>query len=98
MIIVRDVFRLKFGKAKDAKALMLESKKLMDEDSLKTNRVLFDLVGPAYTMVIEFTYKNLAEFEDNMGKTMSKKEWGDWYQKFILIVEQSYREIYTIMD
>ena len=45
MIVVRDVFRLKFGKARDMKALMEESKKLMTAEQLKNSRVLFDLVG-----------------------------------------------------
>ena len=98
MILVRDVFRLKFGKAKDAKALMLESKKLMDAEQVKNNRLLFDLVGPSYTMVLEFTYKNLADFESSMGQNLGKKEWGEWYQKFIPLVESSYREIFTIQE
>jgi hypothetical protein len=63
MILVRDIFSLKFGKAKDVKALMQESKKLMDEPMIKRTRILFDLVGPAYTMVLEGTYENLADFE-----------------------------------
>ena len=63
MIIVRDIFRLKFGKARDAKALMQESKKLMPEEMIPRSRILFDLVGPSYTMVWEVTYNNLAGWE-----------------------------------
>ena len=85
MIVVRDVFRMKFGKAKDVKALMIESRKLMGADESKS-RVLFDLVGPSYTMVLEFSHKNLADFESYIGQTMSKKEWGEWYQKFIPLI------------
>jgi hypothetical protein len=98
MILVRDVFSLKFGKARDVKALMQESKKLMTADEIKNTRVLFDLVGPAYTMVLEGTYNNLSDFESAMGKTLGKDEWRDWYQKFIPLIEKSYREIFTIVD
>ena len=98
MIVVRDVFRMKFGKAKDVKALMQESRKFMTDEELKNGRVLFDLVGPAYTMVLEFTHKNLAEFESSMAKTFNQKEWGEWYQKFIPLIEQSYREVFTIYE
>ena len=98
MIVVRDIMRLKFGKAKDVKALMKESKDFMTADEVKKSRVLFDLVGPAYTMVIETTCTNLAEFESDMSKGFSDKRWQEWYQRFIPLVEQSYREIFTIYE
>lgn len=98
MIVVRDVFRLKFGKAKDVKALMQQFKKLMDPEQAKSNRILFDLVGPSYTMVLEFSYKNLTDFEASLSQTMNKKEWGEWYQQFIPLIESSYREIFTMLE
>ncbi len=98
MIIVRDVFRLKFGMAKETKTLMQESKKIMNEDRLKKSRILFDLVGPSYTMVLESSYVNLSEFEKEMGNTFNKAEWQSWYQKFIPLIEKSYREIFTVME
>lgn len=98
MILVRDVFRLKFGKARDAKALMQESKKLMQPDMASRSRVLFDLVGPSYTMVWEMTYTNLAAWESEMASGMNEAAWKEWYQKFILIIETSYREIFTVAE
>lgn len=98
MIIVRDVFSLKFGKAREMKALMQESKKLMDKEMLERSRVMFDLVGPAYTMVLESSFKNLAEFESSLSQTFSKPEWGAWYQKIVPLVDKSYREIFTLVD
>ena len=98
MILVRDVFRLKFGKAKDAKTLMQESKKIMPEEQLKNSRLLFDLVGPSYTMVLESTHKSLADFEAEMKQVFNQAEWAAWYQKFIPIVESSYREIFTVVE
>src|ERR1043165_2153170 len=98
MILVRDVFRLKYGKAKDAKALLAETKKLMEEEDIKNSRSMFDLVGPSYTLVWETTHKNLAEFEGDLSKTFAKKEWGEWYQKFVPLIESSYREIFTLVE
>jgi hypothetical protein len=98
MIIVRDVFRLKFGKAKDAKALMQETKNLMSPDRLKKSRVLVDLVGHAYTLVLEGSYENLTDYEKEMGSVFNKSEWQTWYQKFIPLVEKSYREIFTVVE
>jgi hypothetical protein len=96
MIVVRDVFQLKYGKAKEVKALMEDSKKLMEPERQKNSRYLFDLVGPSYTMVLETTFNNLAEFESEISKVFAKKEWGEWYQKFVPYVEKSYREIFTV--
>ena len=98
MIIVRDVFRLKFGKAKDVKAVMQDSKKLQTESQQKNSRILFDLVGPAYTMVLENSYASLTEYEKEMATLFNKPEWGAWYQRFTPLVEQSYREIFTVME
>jgi hypothetical protein len=98
MIIVRDVFSLKFGTAKDAKALMKESQNIMPGELRKNSRVLFDLVGPAYTMVLEGSFANLTDYEKQMATLFSNPQWGAWYQKFIPIVEKSYREIFTVME
>jgi len=98
MILVRDVFRLKYGKAKDARALLAESKKMMTADEAARSRAMFDLTGPSYTLVWESTYKNLADFETQMSAVFSRKEWGEWYQKFMPLIEQSYREIFTLVD
>ncbi|MDB5228086.1 MAG: hypothetical protein JWN78_2279 [Bacteroidota bacterium] len=100
MILIRQVFRLKFGKAKEVKTLMQESKKLMDERDLKNSRAMFDLTGPAYTLVMEFTSDSLSQWESEMNNMNStnNKEWGEWYQKFSQLVESSSREIYTIAE
>ena len=98
MILVRDIFRLKFGKARDAKVLMEESKKLMPADMASRSRVLFDLVGPSYTMVWEVTYNNLSAWETEMASGMNEAEWRAWYQKFIPLIESSHREIFTVVE
>ena len=98
MILVRDVFRLKFGKARDAKALMQEAKKMMSADMQARSRTLVDLTGPSYTLVWEMTCANLASWETEMTGGMNQDEWRSWYQKFIPLVESSYREIFTVVD
>lgn len=99
MILVRDVFRLKFGKARDALAVWKE----MADHAKKagwpggTPRVLTDLVGPYYTLVMETTVKDLHAWESNM-QTMSDPEWRTLYGKFTPLVEGGHREIFTIHD
>jgi hypothetical protein len=98
MIVVRNVFQMKFGKAKEVKALMKEFSSVSNVDMQKDGRVLFDLVGPSYTMVMEMTSASLADFEQKMQNEMGRKEWGEWYQKFTPLMESSYREIFTVME
>jgi hypothetical protein len=99
MILERMVFRLKFGKAKDVKALLKESKAMMPPAMQKNMRYMFDLTGPSYTCVMENTYESLSVMEKMMSEEMpNSKEWGEWYQKFIPLVDSSYREMFTIYE
>ena len=98
MILVRDVFQLKFGKAKDAKASAKQVEGLMKKFGMAPGRFLVDLVGPYYTLVWETTYENLTAYEKMMSSSMGAKEFGKWYKKFVPLVEKGYREIFTVVD
>jgi hypothetical protein len=98
MILVRDVFRLKFGKAKEAKESWKEGRRLLQKSGAGSIRVLVDLVGPYYTLVAESTYENLTAYERSMSQSMGGKEAEKWYRKFVPLVEKGYREIFTVVD
>jgi hypothetical protein len=98
MILVRDIFQLKFGKAKEAKALMKEMSEVERRYGYGPSRILTDLTGPYYTMVMETTYENLGAFEAALKNTMGAKEFGEWYQKFVPFVDSGRREIFTILE
>ena len=98
MILIRDIFQLKFGKAKDALALTKQADAMMKKFFPgSANRYLTDLTGPFYTLVWESTHENLSAYETSMKSTMGAKEFGKWYKKFILLVESGRREIFTIV-
>src|SRR5215813_10795103 len=99
MILVRDVFRLKFGKARDALAVWKEMAELgRRTGSMTAPRILTDLVGPYYTLVMETTVKDLQEWEADMKKGMGDPGLHALYQKFTPLVDSGYREIFTILD
>ena len=98
MILVRDVFQLKYGKARDVKALWEEARASLVSDDMPPVRLLTDLTGPAYTFVYEAQFENLAHYESTMATMFSNEDWQKWYQKFVPLVESSCREIYTIID
>lgn len=100
MILVRDVFRLKFGKAREALAAFKDVGDAGNRAGFRSEsfRVLADLVGPYYTLVLETTYGNLAEYEQMSSSAMANQEWRSAYQKFTPHVETGYREIFTIVQ
>jgi hypothetical protein len=98
MILVRDVFRLKFGKAKDARALMKQGAALTARAGLAPQRQLMDLVGPYYTLVLESTHASLAAWEAAHANAQLTSEWEAWYEKFKAVVDAGYREIFTVVE
>jgi len=101
MILVRNVFRLKYGKAREATALVKEGlaiqKRAITGVEFST-RVLTDVTGPFYTLVLELTVPNLATFEKYGPQLFADKEWQANYQKMTPLVESGYREIFTIVE
>lgn len=97
MILVRNVFQLKFGKAREATALVKESEAIMKRHGGAPTRYLTDLTGQFYTLVMEISYENLSAMETAQRDAMGAKEFSEWYQKFIPLVESGSREIFTIV-
>ena len=99
MVVVRNVFRLKFGKAREALAIMKEGMAIQKRAGVDVQpRLLTDLTGPFYTLVLELTVPNLGTFESYTPKLFGDKEWQASYQKMTPLVESGYREVFTIVD
>ena len=99
MIVVRNVFQVKFGKASDAVALWKEGLALSKRIGFtaKSSRVLTDLVGQFYTVVFENTFDSLSDFESAAKTVMANPEWKSWYAKVAAITESGHREIMNIV-
>ena len=66
MIVIRNVFRLKFGQAREAVTLAkqgLEIQKRVMTGIDYSSRLLTDVTGPFYTLVLELTVPNFSSFE-----------------------------------
>jgi hypothetical protein len=99
MIVIRNVFRLKFGKAKEAVALMKEGLAIQHRAGATfSSRILTDLTGPFYTMVLELTVPSLAVFESEGPRFMADKDFQANYQKLVPLVESGYREVLSIVE
>jgi hypothetical protein len=95
MILVRNVFQLKFGQAKEAIAIWKELVELMRKaDVGSDHRLLTDLAGGAYyTLVFEAAFPSLAEWRG----ALSSEEGKALYERFIPLVEGGHREIFNIV-
>ena len=98
MILVRNTFQLKFGKAKDATAKMREGLTIMKGEGLKGTRAYTDVSGPFYTLVLELTADSLADYESALSKARNNKDWQNWYASFSQLVESGGREFYSIIE
>jgi hypothetical protein len=99
MIVIRNVFQLKFGKAREALAVMKDGvaiqKRLAPEGSA---RLLTDVTGRHYTLVLEVTVPNLAAIETMVPRVFGDPEFQANYQKMMPLVESGHRELFTIVE
>jgi hypothetical protein len=101
MVVIRNVFRLKFGKAKEAVLLFKEGiaiQKRVGSNLNFSTRLLTDLTGPFYTVVLEISVPNLATFEAEAPRLMGDKDWQANYQKIGALVDSGYREIFNVVE
>lgn len=100
MILIRDIFRLKFGQAKEATGLwkqaLAELRKAAPNGSF---RLMTDVAGaPYYTIVLEGTYPSLEAWENMHKSAPGQTEWKALYAKIIPLTETGHREIFSIIE
>ena len=99
MILIRNTFRLKFGKAREGVALLKEGVAIQQRLGMNFPvRMLTDVTGPFYTVVLEITGPNLAAYETEVPKYMGDKDFQANYQKFVALVESGSREIFKVVE
>jgi hypothetical protein len=97
MIVVRDIFQIKFGKMRDVLTMWRGGQEILKRSGHNPNRVLTDLTGEFYTFVLESTFNNLAEFESGHQGTTTSDEWRKFYDRFTQLVEAGRREIFNVV-
>ena len=93
MYIIRNIFQLRFGAWKDAKALVEEAYSKGILPDVKSARILTDFTGDSYQVIFEEGYDTLTEFENSLKETLAGNKWERWYSKFKQHVAFSKREI-----
>jgi hypothetical protein len=99
MIVIRNTFHLKFGKAREATALMKEAVAAQKKAGFNApTRLLADRTGTFYTLVLEITMPDLATLESEMPRVMALPDFQAAYQKFSEFVNSGTREIFTVVE
>ena len=95
MYVERNEFHLKFGSSRPAidlwKAYL---EKVRQQDPKIRVRLLTDISGPAYTLVVEQLSDSFAEAEPSKCRLVQREDWKEFYQKFIPLCERSFRTYY----
>lgn len=97
MIQVREIFQLHFGRAREAIALAREGSRIEERHGGAPSRILTDLTGEYYTLILESEHESLAAFEASLG-SMNNDEFRAWYPRFSALVRSGRREIYRIVE
>ncbi|MBI4539766.1 MAG: hypothetical protein HY704_09705 [Gemmatimonadetes bacterium] len=98
MIIVRDIFQLQFGKAREAVALMKEGQAILSRMGYTPARLLSDVTGEYYTLVMETLFDSLADFEGRIATVSQSQDWRNWYGRFQALVRSGRREIFRVVE
>jgi hypothetical protein len=100
MVVVRDIFRLKFGEAKEAITLWKEAAASLRKSGYGALdvRLLTDLAGaPYYTVVLESTFNSVTEWEKAHLAARDNATWKALYAKIIPFTEIGHREILSVV-
>ena len=100
MVVVRDVFRLKFGQSKEAVALWKEAAASLRSSGYGALnvRLLTDLAGaPFYTVILESTFNSVADWEKAHLAARDNMAWKALYAKIIPFTEIGHREILSVI-
>ncbi|HVB64928.1 MAG TPA: hypothetical protein VNE17_09365 [Nitrolancea sp.] len=98
MILIRQIFQTKWGKASEFASMMVEGNreiaKALGHDY--SWRVLTDLTGPFHTVVLEVELESMAQWEQFRSQMFQSPEISEGMERTSQLVESGRSEMYTI--
>ena len=94
MIVVRDVFKAKYGKGGELVNLFKEANEKYPAFNL--DRILTDASGPFFTVITERTEESLSAWEKGRETVFSDPRFGDWFARMMPLVDSGSREFYNV--
>lgn len=97
MLIIRNVFKCKPGKAKVLIEKLKTANTLMrDAGAVLSERVLVDEVATFWTVVIETEVEDMAKFSESMQEYGSRPDVQEAMSGYMDLVDGGYREIFRL--
>lgn len=92
--MIRDVFELHFGQASEAIELLQQGRAVLQGAGYPVERLLHDVTGPYYTLVMESRVESLAQLEQGMRRAAELEEWQRLFRRLVPLVRRGRREIF----
>ena len=97
MYVERNVFYLKFGASKEAVPMWKEYlQRVHNQDDKIHARLLTDVSGEAYALILELSYETFIEAEPSKCRLTNRVDWKEFYSTFIPLCERSERTYYKL--
>ena len=98
MLLIRDVFRCKPGKARELAARFKKTIPSMErDDGFRNIRVMVDYVATYWTVVLEGEVESIEQFDRHMAEFSARPEVKEVMSGYMDLVEGGHREIYRIL-
>ncbi|MEE8421264.1 MAG: hypothetical protein V3S31_00640 [Dehalococcoidia bacterium] len=97
MIVERTVFQAKYGRGDELVALLQEGSELLAKYNIAPQRILTDLTGDFFTVVMETEVEDLATYEQSR-EAFQDPEFGPWFQRMMDLVESGSRDFWNIVE
>lgn len=97
MIVQRVVFQVKFGKVDEVIAAMKDMIATVDRDLNAQTRILTDLSGPQFTVVLETIGESLAQWEKTRPELFADPNFQANFARIMPLIEHGHTEFYTIV-
>ncbi|MDI6695110.1 MAG: hypothetical protein QME21_08700 [Anaerolineales bacterium] len=94
MIVVRDVFQAKYGKADDLVKLLLDAKAKFPK--FVYQRILTDASGPFFTVVAEAEVEDFSAWEKGLSEIFADPEFPRWFSQMENLVDSGQRQFFRM--
>ncbi len=98
MIVVRNVFRCKPGKAAELANRFRRSIPLMGDLGVGRARVMVDVVSSFWTVVFEMEANDLASYERALNERGATPEMREAMGDYMELVDGGHREVFKLID
>ena len=96
-VIERDVFQAKYGRGDDLVQLFQGARAVFADYGRSDYRILTDLAGEFFTVVVEFEWESLSQMEAERDATFADPRFQEWFSKMPELVESGRRELFTVV-